>query len=96
MAKKGKKKYYSLLEGNKEVAVFTGTAPRNAALKAARRGYTDIRLREHGRKKDGMWRIHVFKGSRKKVKKPENAPSWMPDEIWEANVKKVKVEKVKK
>ncbi len=94
MAKK--KKYYSLLKGGKEVAVFTGSAPRNAALKAARRGHADIRLREHGRKKDGKWRIHVFKGSRRKVPKPANAPSWMPAMINKATVKKVKVEKVKK
>lgn len=90
------KKYYSLREGKKEVAVFTGSAPRNAALKAARRGYTDIRLREHGRKKDGKWRVHVFKGSRKKVPKPDNAPDWMPAMINKATVKKIRVEKLDK
>jgi hypothetical protein len=34
-------------DGN-EIGVFTGKQPRQAALKAANRGYTDIRLRERG------------------------------------------------
>ena len=37
-------------DGN-EIGVFTGKAPRQAALKAANRGITDIRLRERGTKK---------------------------------------------
>lgn len=37
-------------DGN-EIGVFTGKQPRQAALKAANRGYTDIRLREKGTKK---------------------------------------------
>jgi hypothetical protein len=32
----------------KEMSVFTGRSPRQAALKAANRGHTEIRLREHG------------------------------------------------
>ena len=31
-----------------EIGVFTGKSPRQAALKAANRGYTDIKLRERG------------------------------------------------
>ena len=38
------------VEGN-EIGVFTGKSPRQAALKAANRGYTDIKLRERGTKK---------------------------------------------
>ena len=34
-------------DGN-EIGVFTGKQPRQAALKAANRGHTDIRLRETG------------------------------------------------
>lgn len=90
------KKRYSLREGDKETHVFTGARPRDAALKAARRGYTDIRLREHGRKKDGKWRIHIFEGSRKKVNAPANRPSWMPAQINVATVKKKGVEKLDK
>ena len=40
-----------------EIGVFTGKSPRQAALKAANRGYTDIKLRERGTKK-----VHVFTG----------------------------------
>ena len=41
-------------DGN-EIGVFTGKQPRQAALKAANRGHTDIKLRERGTKK-----VHVF------------------------------------
>ena len=77
-------------DGN-EISVFTGKAPRQAALKAANRGHTDIRLRERGTKK-----VHVFTGERVQVKKPKGAPAWMPDNIWKPKVKKVGVEKLEK
>ena len=51
-------------KGNEE-GVFTGRSPRQAALKAANRGVTDIRLRERGTKK-----VHIFTGERKQVNKP--------------------------
>jgi hypothetical protein len=73
-------------DGN-ENGVFTGKQPRQAALKAANRGITDIRLRERGTKK-----VHVFTGERKQVKKPKGAPAWMPDKIWKPIVKKVGME----
>ena len=69
-------------EGN-EIGVFTGKSPRQAALKAANRGYTDIKLRERGTKK-----VHVFTGERVQVDKPAGAPAWMPDKIWKPKVKK--------
>ena len=65
-----------------------GKSPRQAALKAANRGYTDIRLRERGTKK-----VHVFTGERVQVDKPKGAPDWMPEKIWKPKVKKVGVEK---
>ena len=73
-------------DGN-EIGVFTGKAPRQAALKAANRGHTDIRLRERGTKK-----VHIFTGERVQVKKPKDAPAWMPAEIWKPKVKKVGME----
>jgi len=86
----GEKKNYALRDakGN-EVGVFSGKQPRQAALKAANRGFTDIRLREEGTKK-----VHIFTGERKQVKKPKNAPAWMPNKIWKPNVKKVGIEKL--
>ena len=75
-------------DGN-EIGIFTGKAPRQAALKAANRGHTDIKLRERGTKK-----VHVFTGARKQVKKPASAPEWMPAKIWKPKVKKVGVGKL--
>lgn len=92
MAKKAKAmKYFALRKGGKEVSVFSGRQPRQAALKAAARGFTDIQLRERGTDK-----VHKFKGERKKVKAPENRPSWMKAEVWKPNVKKLGIEHLKK
>ena len=82
------KKYFVLLDGNNDTAqVFASKQPRGAALKAATRGHTDIRLRERKTKK-----VHVFTGSISMVDKPANGPDWLPDKIKKANVKKVGVE----
>jgi len=100
MARKKKaraaRKYYILKRGSK-VSIFTGRQPRQAALKAATRGYTDIRLRERGRRnRDGTYTVHVFRGSRKKVKvESAAAVRWLPNEVWKPTVKKVKVDRVK-
>ncbi|OPY49856.1 MAG: Chromosomal protein MC1c [Methanosaeta sp. PtaU1.Bin112] len=75
-------------EGN-ETSVFAGTAPRQAALKAATRGFTDIRLREKGTKK-----VHVFQGERKLIQRPKKAPAWMPKKIWKPSVKKIGIQKL--
>jgi uncharacterized protein YpmB len=72
-----------------EIGVFTGRSPRQAALKAANRGYTDIQLRERGTKK-----VHVFEGKRVQVDKPKGAPAWMPDKIWKPQVKKIGTKKL--
>ena len=86
------KKYYVLIQGGKDTNhIFTGKQPRKAALKAATRGFTDIKLRERGTKK-----IHLFKGQRVKVTAPANKPSWMPGQIWEPRVKKLGIEKLGK
>jgi len=87
-------RYFTLVEGGpsgRETAVFTGKQPRQAALKAASRGHNDIWLRERGTKK-----FHHFRGSRSKVKAPENKPDWMADMVWKPNVKKVGIQKLEK
>jgi len=76
-------------ENGNEISVFTGKSPRQAALKAAHWGHTDIKLRERGTKK-----LHVFTGVRVQVDKPKGAPAWMPDKIWKPMVKKVGTEKL--
>jgi len=94
--KKAARKYYVLKKG-RNVSVFTGRSPRQAALKAATRGISDIKLRERGRRnKDGTYSIHIFKGSVKKVSAPANRPDWLPSKVKKAVVRKVKVDRVAK
>ena len=88
IAKKGRREFALIDKGGKEIGVFTGKAPRQAALKAANRGHVDIRL-----KAPGTNIVHLFTGKRKKEKKPASAPAWMPTEIWKSNVKKVGIER---
>ncbi len=86
------KRYFVLRQGGKDAEhVFSGNSPRQAALKAATRNFTDIRIRERGTKK-----IHIYSGSRNKVDAPANRPSWMPAQIYKSNVKKKGIEKLKK
>ena len=80
----GEKKYFVLMKNGKDTSqVFASRQPRGAALKAATRGHTDIKLRERGTK-----RVHHFTGRIDTVDKPANGPAWLPDKIKKANVKK--------
>jgi len=89
MAEKEMRNFALRDEKGNEIGVFAGKSPRQAALKAANLGYTDIRLRERGTKK-----VHIFTGGRVQVDKPKGGPAWMPDKIWKPQVKKVGTEKV--
>ena len=90
------KKYYEMKVGGKK-HVFTGKSPRQAALKAAARGFGDVKLRERGRRnKDGTYTIHKFKGSVKVIDAPSNRPSWLPARVKKPIVRKVGVDRVKK
>jgi len=83
MAKR-EQKYFDLMQGGKDTEhVFTGSQPRRAALKAATRGFTDIKLRERGTD-----RVHMFKGGRKRVAAPSDRPSWLPSQVWKPTVAK--------
>lgn len=85
------KKNFGLIdEKGEEVGTYCGAQPRDAALKAANRGVTNIVLREKGTKK-----LHYFKGKRELVKAPANAPDWInkaaaknQGKIYKANVEK--------
>ncbi len=46
MAEKESRNFALRDEKGNEIGVFTGKSPRQAALKAANRGYMDIKLRE--------------------------------------------------
>lgn len=67
----------------KEIGTYIGRTPRQAAMKAANRGIKKIHLRERGTMK-----VHIYEGTRKKVKAPANRPDWMPTDIYKPNVKK--------
>ena len=84
------KKNFVLLNGDTDTKhVFASAQPRGAALKAASRGHTTIRLRERGTN-----RVHVFEGSVTEVEAPANRPDWLPARVKKANVKKQGVERL--
>ena len=84
------KKYFVLMEGGEDTStVFNSRQARGAALKAASRGHTAIKLRERGTN-----RVHVFKGWREQVAAPKNGPNWLGDKVWRSNVKKQGIEKL--
>ena len=85
----GDRKNFVLQESGQDTnTVFSSRQPRGAALKAASRGHSDIRLRERGTN-----RVHVFTGSRSRVSAPSNAPGWLGNQVWKPNVKKIGVER---
>ena len=96
------KKYYIIRSGknppnSKDTEhVFTGGSPRQAALKAAKRGFTNFMFRERGKRNaDGTCTIHVFKGSWKWIAARENKPKWLPDKIRMPIVRKVETVRIK-
>lgn len=91
MARRGATGYFVLMQGGRDTDhVFTGSQPRRAALKAATRGFSDIKLRERGTDK-----VHVFRGSRRRVPAPENAPDWLPSMVWRPFVSKVGINRLR-
>ena len=64
MAKKGMRDFALQEENGNEIGFFSSKSPSQAALKAAKRGHKDIRIRELGTKK-----AHVFAGERVQVDK---------------------------
>ena len=86
----GDRKNFVLMESGKDTTtVFSSRQPRGAALKAASRGHTSIKLRERGTN-----RVHVFTGKREQVSAPTNAPGWLGSKVWKPNVKKMGVERI--
>lgn len=88
---------YRERDGNdyEETSVYTGNAPRQAALKAARRhadGATEnnpeeLRLRERGTDK-----VHVYDGWTWEKETSDSTPDWLPERVTEANVSKKGIE----
>lgn len=89
----GKRNFALRTEDGSEESVFSGSTPRQAALKAARRldpadsendaEPVDIHLREKGTDK-----VHKYEGWAWNEEAPDDKPEWMPEEITEANVAK--------
>ncbi|MFB6219696.1 MAG: non-histone chromosomal MC1 family protein [Halobacteriaceae archaeon] len=90
---------FALQEGEEETSVFTGTYPRQAALKAARRlkptgadeeeaeaNSVEIKLREHGTDK-----VHIYEAWAWEEAAPDG-PEWLEGTVTEANVAKQRVE----
>jgi len=92
-----KNNYVLVNNDETESGVFTGTQPRQAALKVARAGKgtkenpETIRLRARGTKK-----LHIFKGYVAVVDAPEKRPAWMSAKIRKPFVEKIGTEKPKK
>jgi hypothetical protein len=87
---KGEVKYFVLQQGGNDTEhIFSGKQPRQAALKAATRGFTDLNLRGRGTNK-----IHMFKGSVETVDAPANRPSWLPAKVKKAKVKKLGIKRI--
>lgn len=98
MARDKDKRNFALRDDSgEEESVFSGSTPRQAALKAARRldpadsedaaDPTDLRLREKGTHK-----VHIYEGWAWVEDAPDDKPNWMPGEITKGNVSKQGVE----
>jgi hypothetical protein len=93
----GKRNFVLRTADGEESSVFSGSMPRQAALKAARRlephdseeeaksNATEIRLREKGTDK-----VHIFDAWAWESTAPEDKPDWMEDRdsITKGNVSK--------
>jgi hypothetical protein len=92
----GDKRRFALRDENgNEPSVYTGTYPRQAALKAARRldpdesktvaenNTTELRLREHSTDK-----VHMYDGWAWEEPATEDDPDWVDDTVTKANVSK--------
>jgi len=94
----GKRNFALRDDAGNEESVFSGSTPRQAALKAARRldnvgssessaDRVEIRLREKGTDK-----VHIYDAWAWNENAPSDAPDWMPNQITEANVSKKGIE----
>jgi len=93
----GKRNFVLREENGTETSVFSGSTPRQAALKAARRidpapsedasEKTMLRLRERGTDK-----VHIYQGWAWKESSDDDAPEWLGDEVTKANVSKQGIE----
>lgn len=95
-----KRNFVLLSWSGESIGTYTGRAPRQAALKAANKGVTDIIFKEAGRrkvkvsKKNGKvvyMKIHRFAGATKTRPKTASDPEWMVDPVSVPVVEKIGV-----
>jgi hypothetical protein len=95
-----KKNYMLLNVDHEDIGRFTGKSPRQAALKVANSGVTDITLRETGQRRTRTtsagkiteYKVHRFVGKRIKRAKNEKDPDWMPAMVNIPQVEKIGIE----
>jgi hypothetical protein len=92
---------FALRENGEETSLFKGNAPRQAALKVARRidsrdsereaieNPERVRLREHGTET-----VHIYDAWAWESNAPDDGPEWLKDTITRGNVRKVGVREV--
>lgn len=96
------KRNFTVRFGDEEKGTFSGSHPRQAAMKAARkftRPASDkesardnsevLKLREKGTKK-----VHVYEAWSWERHKDDDEPDWLGEKVTEANVSKEGIEKV--
>jgi hypothetical protein len=81
---------YRIEEGSKKSGVFRGISPRQAALKAAKRGAQLFALRESDTRK-----LHIFQGWTEIVPRSDGQPKWLCKTMNIGKVRKLGVVHVK-
>jgi predicted GH43/DUF377 family glycosyl hydrolase len=71
------------------IHTFTCESPREAALKAADMGFSDIRLREHEKNKKGEYKVHVFEVFAEKPRKSKKSSGKTPGGVTGLSVRGV-------
>lgn len=93
MVREDGKRNFAVRENGEETSVFSGSVPRQAALKAARRlepasseddaDRTEVRLRERGTDK-----VHIYEAWAWEEEPDADAPDFLGSVVTEANVSK--------
>ena len=89
----GKKTFEVIVNGSVK-HVFHNKYARQAALKAATKGYTNIHLRERGTRERGTDKVHMFKGSVSRKPAPAGARAAKDGMINVPKVKKIGTERL--
>ena len=98
MGRNDDKRNFALREADgDETSVFSGTTPRQAALKAARQfdptgDEQDAERREPALRETGTGKVHIYEAWVWQEDAPSDRPEWMPEVITQANVRKQRID----